>query len=410
MTSPLVQHIREQFPALQREIAGKPVAFLDGPAGSQVPQPVIDAVSDYLAFRNANTHGVFATSRETDETIRCARERMAALLGGSADEIVFGANMTTLTFALSRALRHTWASGDEVIVTELDHQANVEPWRRAAEEAGVTVHTVPFLRDRCTLDMNRLEALLNPRTRLVAVGYASNALGTVNDVRRIASMARAVGALSFVDAVHYAPHGVIDAPSLGCDFLACSAYKFFGPHVGVLWGRREQLESFRPFKLGPQSDEAPERWETGTLSHEGIAGVAAAVEWIASLTSGSPTATWRERVVDGMRQIEDIERPLFARLLSGLRENPAVTVYGPPDDAPRTPTVAFTVRGASPASVAERLASEGVFVWDGDFYASSVIDALGLRAGGGVVRVGLAPYNTPEEIDRLLSVVRQISA
>lgn len=400
-----LREIREQFPALERTVGGHPAAYFDAPAGSQVPRAVIDAVSDYLAYHNANTHGAFATSRETDETIERARERVGAFLGATrAGEVVFGANMTTLTFALSRALRQSWSPGDEVIVTELDHQANVAPWRRAAEEAGATVRVVRFDPESCTLDMRQLEDYLGSRTRLVAVGYSSNALGTVNDVRRVARLAREAGALSFIDAVHYAPHGVIDVEEIGCDFLACSAYKFFGPHLGVLWGRKHLLQDGRPFKVGPAPDRAPERWETGTLSHEAIAGTAAAVEWIGGLAPDAGSV-WRERMVGGMRRIEALETPLLARLLDGLSTVRGVTLYGPPAEVPRAPTIAFTVAGRTPDEVAEKLAGEGIFVWSGDFYASSVIDRLGLRESGGVVRIGLAPYNTAEEVDRLLDAV-----
>lgn len=407
--STLRARVRAQFPALGRTTGGQAAVYFDGPAGSQVPQPVIDAVADYLANRNANTHGEFATSRESDEIVWCARERMGAFLGAaSPSEIAFGANMTTITFALSRALARSWSAGDEVIVTELDHQANVAPWRSAAEDAGATVHVVPFDPDTRLLDVTRLAELLSPRTRLVAVGYASNAVGTVTDVRRVAEMARSAGALTFVDAVHYAPHGVIDVQAIGCDFLACSAYKFFGPHVGILWGRPELLAEHRPYKVPPSSDEAPERWETGTQSHEGIAGTAAAVEWIASLAEPS-AAGWRERMVSGMHAIEELERPVLKRLLDGLDAMDGVEVYGPPPGHPRTPTIALTVRGLTPQRVAEQLAEQGIFVWSGDFYASTVIDRLGLREAGGVVRIGLSPYNTEQEAERLLQALERLT-
>jgi cysteine desulfurase family protein (TIGR01976 family) len=275
--------VRADFPVFERRIAGRPIAFFDGPGGSQIPQPVIDAVADYLTFHNANTGGRFATSEESDAVISAARAAVGDLLNAPPGEVVFGANMTTLTFAISRALGREWGPGDEVIVTELDHLANVAPWRRMAEERGMTVHTVPFDPDTMQLDLAAMERLLSPRTRLVAVGAASNAVGTINDVRRAAALAREAGALSFVDAVHYAPHRLVDVAELGCDFLACSAYKFFGPHVGILWGRGEHLERFTPFKVPPAPNTSPERWETGTLNHEGIAGTAAAVDWIAGL-------------------------------------------------------------------------------------------------------------------------------
>jgi cysteine desulfurase family protein (TIGR01976 family) len=406
----LSQRIRPHFPALSRKVDGAPAAYFDGPAGSQVPQPVIDAVADYLSFRNANTGGVFLTSVETDEVIETARRRVADFLGaGSPREIVFGQNMTTLTFALSRALRQGWNPGDELVVTDLDHQANIAPWRRAAEEAGMTVRVVPFDSESCTLDMSALAAAIGPRTRLVAIGYASNALGTINDVCRAAELARAAGALSFVDAVHFAPHGVTDVKSIGCDFLSCSAYKFFGPHVGILWGRDELLEGLHPFKVPPAPERGPERWETGTLSHEGIAGTAAAVEWIASLAPPAAGDGWRARMVAGMRAIEESEAPLFERLVEGIRAIPGAQVYGPPAGHPRTPTLAFTLANVSPLETARALAAEGVFVWDGDFYASTVIDRLGLRETGGVVRVGLAPYNTPEEVERLIAGVERVA-
>jgi cysteine desulfurase family protein (TIGR01976 family) len=403
------EDIRQQFPALGRVVGGEPVAFFDGPAGSQVPRAVIDAMGDYLAYHNANTHGLFATSRETDAIITTARERMADFLGArTPNEVAFGANMTTLTFALSRALRREWSAGDEVIVTELDHQANVSPWRQAAEEVGAVVRTVEFDPESGTLRMDQLEGFLGPKTRLVAVGYSSNALGTINDVHQVARLCRQAGALSFVDAVHYAPHGTIDVEEIGCDFLACSAYKFFGPHLGILWGRSELLDSARPFKLPPASDRSPERWETGTLSHEAIAGAAAAVEWIAGLAP-SQDGSWRERMIGGMHAIDEIEHPLLDRVFSGLATIPGVRLYGPPPTARRVPTVAITLEGRHPDEVARKLAAEGIFVWSGDFYATTVIDRLGLRESGGVVRIGLAPYNTADEVDRLIEGIRRAS-
>jgi cysteine desulfurase family protein (TIGR01976 family) len=406
MSTTLRDRIRSDFPALTRAVNGRVPAFFDGPAGSQVPRRVIDAVSDYLAYHNANTGGDFATSRESDSIIESARVRVAAFLGaGSPREIVFGANMTTLTFALSRSLRRTWQPGDEVIVTDLDHQANVAPWRLAAEDAGARVLTVPFDPESCTLDLATYERLLSPRTRLVAVGYASNAVGTVTDVARVAELARDAGALSFVDAVHYAPHGSIDVQALGCDFLACSAYKFFGPHVGILHGREQHLAELEPYRVPPASNEVPGRWETGTLNHEGIAGTAAAIEWIAGLAGDE--GGMRERIVAGMKVIEELERPLFRSIREGLLAIPGARIHGPPADHPRTPTLALTLEGHSPATLARRLAENGIYVWAGDFYASSVIDRLGLREAGGVVRIGLAPYNTQEEVDRLLAVVAE---
>jgi cysteine desulfurase family protein (TIGR01976 family) len=405
----LPDRIRPDFPAYERLFDGRPLAFLDGPAGSQVPRSVIRAVADYLAYHNANTGGVFPTALETDAMILEARGTMADFLGGAPEEVVFGQNMTTLTYAFSRALARSWKPGDEVVVTLLDHQANVAPWKVAAEERGAVVRVVPFDPDTGTLDYAALESFLNERTRLVAIGYASNALGTINDVHRVVEGARSVGALSFVDAVHYAPHGIIDVRGLGCDFLACSAYKFFGPHVGILWGKREHLESLEPLKVPPAPENAPDRWESGTLSHEGIAGVAAAVKWIAGLAP-EPAATRRERVRAGMERIERNEAALMDDLLDGLAAIPGVRIYGPPRGTPRTPTVGFTVEGRSAAEVARRLASEGVCVWSGNFYASSVVEHLGLVEAGGLVRAGLAPYNDREDVRRLLEGVARIAA
>lgn len=412
MREQLSERVRRDFPALTREVGGLPVAFFDGPAGSQVPRRVIEAVSDYLAHHNANTGGAFATSRETDALIARARQQLADFLGAASPrEIVFGANMTTLTFALSRSLRHGWSAGDEVIVTELDHQANVEPWRRAAEEAGAVVRVLPVDVESRTLDLDALERLLSPRTRLLAIGHASNAIGTITDVRRACALARNRGALTFVDAVHSAPHLLIDVQEIGCDFLACSAYKFFGPHVGVLWGREALLREVSPYKVPPATDECPGRWETGTLSHEGIAGTAAAVEWIASLApdaAGERRDPLRSRVAAGMAAIESLEAPLMVRLLSGAERVPGARVHGPPHGHPRTPTLALTMEQLPAARVADRLAALGIFVWAGDFYASTVIDRLGLRERGGVVRIGLAPYNTAAEVDRLLEALAAI--
>ncbi len=401
--------VRADFPALTRTINGHPAAFLDGPGGSQVPRMVIDAIADYLAYHNSNTGGAFLTSVESDAALWSGREAVADFVGGRAEEIVFGANMTTLTLAFSRALSRQWKAGDEVIVTELDHQANVEPWVRAAEEAGAIVRRVPFDPGTLSLDYSAFEELINERTRLVAVGYASNATGTVNDVELVCRLAREVGALSYVDAVHYAPHGILDVRQIGCDFLACSAYKFFGPHVGMVWGRAEALEGCRTYRLPPVVDEIPARWESGTLNHEGIVGTAAAIEWIASLAEAD-TGTRRERIEQGMSAIQALEEPLLGRLLAELPEFEDLQIIGPPAGAPRTPTISLRIDGHSPRDLAATLAEEGIFVWDGDFYASSVIDRLGLREAGGLLRIGLAPYNTDSEIDRVITALMKISA
>jgi cysteine desulfurase family protein (TIGR01976 family) len=400
--------VRADFPVFERRVGGRPIAFFDGPGGSQVPGAVADAVRAHLLLHSANTHGEFTTSRETDAAIAGARERMAALLNGRPEEIVFGANMTTLTFHLARSLGAEWGPGDEVVVTRLDHQANVAPWRQMAADRGITVRELPFREDGCALDYDALPSLLSERTRLVAVGAASNAVGTINDVRRMANAARSVGALVFVDAVHFAPHRLPDAAAWGADFVACSAYKFFGPHVGVLWGRAEHLERLAPCKVPPASNASPYRWETGTLNHEGIAGAGAAVEWIASLGDGG--GALRERLASAYARVEAHESALYRRLHAGLAAIPGARVYGPAADGARTPTAGFTLEGRSPAEVARALGEEGVFVWNGDFYATTVCDALGLSAGGGLVRAGVAPYTTDEDVERLLDGVRRLAA
>ncbi|HEX8904523.1 MAG TPA: cysteine desulfurase-like protein, partial [Longimicrobiaceae bacterium] len=384
------QRIRADFPVFARRIGGKPIAFFDGPGGSQVPRQVADAVSEYLTLHNSNTHGRFATSEETDAIIGEARRAAADFLNGSPDEIVFGANMTTLAFHLSRSLGRAWADGGEVIVTELDHQANVAPWRRMAADAGMTVRVLPFDREAMRLDYDALGSLLSGRTRLVAVGAASNAVGTINDVRRVAEMARGAGALTFVDAVHYAPHRLPDVAEMECDFLACSSYKFFGPHAGILWGRRELLERFEPYKVPPASDAVPERWETGTQNHEAIAGIRATIDWIAAI-AGEGAGGRRDALRRAYELIHAHEQPLFEMLEDGLRSIPGVRFHGVPRGEPRTPTAAFVVDGCTPDDVAARLGAEGVFVWNGDFYATTVCDALGLSDCGGLVRAGVAP-------------------
>ncbi len=410
MSDQFAARVRADFPVFERQVGGRSIAFFDGPGGSQVPRQVGDAVRDYLLMHNANTHGFFATSEETDAVITRARANMAAFLNApSPREIAFGANMTTLVFHLSRSLGREWQAGGEIIVSQLDHQANVAPWRRMAEDFGMTVHVVPFDPETSTLDLGALERALSPRTRLVAVGAASNAIGTVNDVTAVASLAREAGALSFVDAVHFAPHRLPDVQAIGCDFLACSAYKFFGPHVGILWGRGEHLARLTPYKVPPASNESPERWETGTLNHEGIAGTAAAVEWLASLAP-APAAHLREALWGAYQAIERHETEMFARLHAGLSGIGGVRVYGPPADGPRTPTAGFIIDGVSPDEAARRLGVEGVFVWNGDFYATTVCDALGLSDCGGLIRAGVAPYTTGDDVERLIAGVRALAA
>ncbi|MGI9039768.1 MAG: cysteine desulfurase-like protein [Gemmatimonadales bacterium] len=394
--------IRARFPALERRHRGHPVAYFDGPGGTQVPREVVGAMSDYLFQHNANTHWRYPTSEETDALIASSRTILADFLGADASEVAFGANMTTLTFHLSRAMGRRWGPGDEIVITELDHHANVAPWRALERERGVTIRSVPLVPATGQLDWTALERAFTSRTRLLAIGAASNALGTITDVARAAGMARASGALTYVDAVHYAPHALVDVPALGCDFLACSAYKFYGPHIGVLYGRRGLLEGLDVPKLAPAPESSPERLETGTLNHEGIVGAAAAVEFLASL---SPGATRRERLARTFDELHARSRLLLERLWNGLGGIGGVTLYGPPPSSPRTPTVAFTAAGRSTDEMATALARLGVFVSNGDFYATTIVERLGLTQGG-LLRAGCACYTTEEEIDRLVDGVR----
>jgi cysteine desulfurase family protein (TIGR01976 family) len=397
--------IRAKFPALTRQHRGIPVAYFDGPGGTQVPGEVGDAMVDYLYHHNANTHWSYPSSMETDAMIAGARAALADFLGAAPQDIAFGANMTTLTFHLARALGRAWGPGDEVVVTELDHHANVAPWRALERDRGITLRVVPFSPESGQLDQGALEAAITPRTRLVAIGAASNALGTVSDVARVAALARDAGALSFVDAVHYAPHVPVDVARLGCDFLACSAYKFYGPHVGVLYGRQELVAELDVPRLDPAPDTAPERLETGTLNHEGIAGAAAAVEFLASLVPGESR---RARLQAAMTGLHRRGRELLRRLYLGLQAIPQVRLYGPSPEAPRTPTIAFTVADMTSHEVATRLVDDALFVSSGDFYAAGVAARYGL-AREGMVRVGCACYTTGEEVDRLVEAVARLS-
>ncbi|MGB9752758.1 MAG: cysteine desulfurase-like protein [Roseiflexus castenholzii] len=401
--------IRAQFPALMQEMNGRPVVFFDGPGGTQVPRRVIDAMAEYLTLYNSNTHGAFATSQRTDATVDAARAAMADFLGCEADEVVFGPNMTTLTFAISRAFGRDIRPGDEIVVTRLDHDANVAPWQ-ALEERGAIIRMVDIDVEDCTLDMADMARTINSRTKLVAVGYASNAVGTINDVATITRMAHDVGALVYIDAVHYAPHGPIDVRALDCDFLACSPYKFFAPHMGALYGKREHLERLRPYKVRPASDAVPDRWETGTKNHEGLAGVTAAIDYLAELGRRvKPTTTRRAALVQAMEVIQAYERTLSHHLIAGLLAIPGLTFYGISDPARfawRTPTVAVRLEGSTPRELARRLGDQGIFCWDGNYYAINLTERLGVEADGGMLRIGLVHYNTTEEIDRLLEIVR----
>lgn len=397
-------HIRAQFPALERRHRGAPVAYFDGPGGTQVPRAVVKAMEDYLYHHNANTHWRYPTSEETDGLIADARLALAEFLGASPTEIAFGANMTTLTFHLARALGRQWGPGDTVIVTDLDHHANVAPWRALERERGVSVRSVPLIPDTGQLDWAKLEDLLSSGPRLLAIGAASNALGTISDVTRAARLAHAAGALTFVDAVHLAPHEPVNVKSIGCDFLACSAYKFYGPHIGILFVRESVLLRLDVPKLAPAPETAPERLETGTLNHEGIIGAAAAVEFLASLASGE---TRRGRLARTFAELHTRGQALVRRLWDGLSGLGGVTLYGPPPTSARTPTVAFTVAGMAADLVAERLAARAVFVSSGDFYATTVVERLGVSDG--LVRAGCACYTTEEEVDRLIEGVGVIS-
>ena len=401
-----VSEIRSLFPALERTENGVPVAFFDGPGGTQVPRAVADAMADYLLKHNANTHWAYPTSVETDAMITASRGALADFLNGDPAEIVFGANMTTLTFHLARALARGWAAGDEVVVTELDHHANVDPWRALEKDRGVVVKAAPLVPGEARLDLDALGRLLGKRTRLVAVGGASNAVGTINDVARVAALARAHGSLVFVDAVHYAPHALVDVKALGADFLACSPYKFYGPHAGVLWGRRALLEALDAPKLEPAPGNAPDRLETGTQNHEGIAGCGAAVDFLASLAgNGGGRRARLERTFAVLHARGDA---LVARMWNGLSEIPGVTLYGPPPGAPRTPTVGFSVKGRDPEDVARALVPRGVYVSHGDFYATTLVERLG-HGPDGLVRAGAACYTTEDEVDRLVGGVAAIA-
>jgi cysteine desulfurase family protein (TIGR01976 family) len=398
-----VDKIRSHFPALERRHRGQSVAYFDGPGGTQVPRNVVEAMKDYLYHHNANTHWPYPTSMETDALIAASRETLAQFLGASPSEIAFGANMTTLTFHLARGLGREWGPGDTVVITELDHHANVAPGRALERERGIKIRSVPMIPEAGQLDWTKLEELLAAGPCLLAIGAASNALGTISDVRQAATLARQAGALTFVDAVHLAPHERIDVREIGCDFLACSAYKFYGPHIGILYAREEVLRKLDVPKLAPAPDTAPERLETGTLNHEGIVGAAAAIDFLSSLGAGAARRVRLERV---FAELHVRGQALLRRLWNGLTDIEGVTLFGPAPGSPRTPTVAFTVDGHAPDVVARHLANHGVFVSSGDFYAATVVQRLGLS--GGLVRAGCACYTTIEEVERLIEGVRDL--
>jgi cysteine desulfurase family protein (TIGR01976 family) len=398
--------IRTGFPALARTLDGRPVAYLDGPGGTQVHDSVIRAMADFMARGGSNLGGSFVSSVETNAVVANARSAVADLFGAQPKEIVFGQNMTSLTYAMSRALARTWVSGDNIILTRLDHDANVSPWMQAAADSDVEVRFVDFdPEDGCDLDLGTLDAALDSRTRLVAFTHASNAVGTITPVADIVERSHSFGALTYVDAVHYAPHGLIDVAETGTDFLVASAYKWFGPHTGCLYGRDDLLSELVPYKLRPAPTASPDKWETGTQSFESLAGVTAAVDYIASLGHGT---TRRERIVSAYGAINEHDTVLTNRLLAGIEAMPNVTMFGRAGATGRTPTFAIDIDGIAPAVVAESLGASGCFVWSGDYYAYEVMHRLG-RAPAGLVRIGFVHYNNQEEVDRVLSEIAQFS-
>jgi cysteine desulfurase family protein (TIGR01976 family) len=407
-----VDALRARFPALAQTHRGRPVVYFDGPGGTQVPGTVIDAVSRYYRESNANAGGDFETSRRSDAIVAEAHAAMADLLGAAPDEVKFGANMTTLTLHVSRSITATMSPGDEIVVTRLDHEANIGPWRLAAADRDLVIREVDISPDDGTLDLDSLDAALGPRTRLVAVGWASNALGTINPVTEIVRRAHAAGAWVFVDAVHAAPHLPLDVRAVDADFVACSAYKFFGPHIGVLYGRAELLASLPSYKIRPAHD----RFETGTGNFEGQAGALAAVEYLADIgrrAAAGDAATRREAIVAGMTAIRAYELDLYRRLADGLDALPGTRIWGIRDRArfaERTPTAAVTFDAVSPEAASRALGDQGIATWHGDFYASGLIERLGLANAGGVLRIGLTHYNTSDEVDRLLDALEAILA
>jgi cysteine desulfurase family protein (TIGR01976 family) len=397
-----VRAVREQFPALARTYNGRGVVYFDGPGGSQVARQAIDAMAGYMERGGANLHGVFPTSTETEEILARTRETAADFLGAEPDEIAFGANMTTLTFAISRALAREWDETSEIVVTELDHRANVDPWLIAAREKSAKVRWVRLDPETMTLDQDDFERNINEKTRLVAVGLASNAVGTVNGVAAIAEMAHDVGAIVAVDAVHAAPHISVDRDAIGADIITCSAYKFFGPHVGVTAIRRELFERLNVYRLEPAPAHTPDKLETGTQNHEGIAGVEGAINFIASLGEGSSR---REKLANAMQTIEEYEAGLAETFRTALQDLPGVKLYAAPDGIRKTPTIAFRVEGYSTDQVCVRMLQHGFFIAAGDFYASTIAERLGIKDSGGFVRAGLAPYNTEDEVERFVTAL-----
>jgi len=409
-----ISRVRSQFPSLSQTVAGQPAVFLDGPGGTQVPQRVIDAISGYLKNSNANTCGAYATSQHTNAMIAEARAAMADFFGCDHDEVVFGPNMTTLTFAISRSIGRELGPGDEILLTHLDHDANVSPWR-ALEERGVTIRFVDINEDDCTLNMTDLAQKISSRTRVVAVGYASNAVGTINDVKEIVRLAHHKGALAYIDAVHYAPHGPIDVPGLDCDFLVCSSYKFFGPHMGILYAKREHLQRLQPYKVRANTNAIPNCWEWGTLNHECIAGITACVDYLADLGRqvDPSTSTRRTALLAAYSAIQQHEHGLAEILISGLLTISGLKLYGIRDTGKldrRCPTAAVRIAGHTPLELATKLGERGFFTWDGNYYALHLSERLDVEKDGGFLRIGLAHYNTAGEVQRFLSALREIAA
>jgi cysteine desulfurase family protein (TIGR01976 family) len=410
--------VRSQFPSLAQTVKGHPAVFLDGPGGTQVPRQVIDAISNYLSHDNANTGGAYQTSRNTDRMIAEARSAMGDFLNCAADEIVFGANMTSLTYAISRSIGRELESGDEIVLTLLDHDANFSPWK-ALEEKGVVIRTAKFNPEDCTLDMPDLARQITSRTRLIAVGYASNAVGTINNVAEVVRLARQAGALSYIDAVHYAPHGLIDVRALACDFLVCSSYKFFGPHMGVLYGKREHLQRLTPYKVRPNTNSIPNCWEWGTLNHECIAGIKGCVDYWEELgqrAAAKPRTSRREAIVGAHSAIHLHEQALTEKMIAGLLAIPGLAIpglkiYGITDPRQfdhRCATFAVRLDGHTPLELATKLGDRGFFTWDGNYYALNVTEQLDVERTGGFLRIGIVHYNTAEEVDRFLSALREI--
>lgn len=401
--------VRAQFSALNQTHNDLPVLFLDGPGGSQVPQSVLDAMTAYLGFFNSNLGGHYFSSRNTTDLMKQAREHAQALVNAeSSDNIVFGANMTSLTFQLSRAISRDWKAEDEVVVTALDHYSNVSSWQQAAEDKGVVVRQARVEESDCSLDIDHLISLINDKTTLVALTFASNTTGSIVDMQRVIEAAHAVDAMVYIDAVHYAPHHLVDVQQLGCDFLACSAYKFFGPHVGIAYVAPKWLDTLKPYKVEPATNVGPGRFETGTQSFEGLAGVVAAVRYLAQW--GKDGDSLRNRLIDSYKQYNQHESAINERVLARLSELDGVTLLGrnEADSQKRTPTFALTFDQHTPEEVAKKLGERNICVWNGHFYALGLVRQLGLESTGGVVRIGFMHYNTLEEVDILFDELKAI--